>query len=146
MGCKDVGIALADLVKWCVSDPQYADDAEIIERKWHSVEPKHGGAFWRELSRRKIRLGKGAGKDDKLRTRVPLNEARTKTQHQPTRNPDARLNYISNKIAENPTEGALFSWACLAAEIVHECKLNPSQIMNLIAGNRAEDTQRNRQP
>jgi hypothetical protein len=132
MGAKYVGISLADFTEWCVSDPQYADDADIIQRKWHSVEPKHGGAFWRELSRRKIRLGKG----DNVRAGVPNVEARTKlSAFVPSRNPDARLNHISAKISENPTERALFSWSCLAAEIVHECKLKPSHIVNLIAGN-----------
>ena len=114
------------------SDPKYADDADIIQRKWHSVEPKHGGAFWRELSRRKIRLGKW----DNVRAEVPNVEARTKlSAFVPSRNPDARLNHISAKISENPTERTLFSWSCLAAEIVHECKLKPSHVMNLIAGN-----------
>jgi hypothetical protein len=30
MGAKYVGISLADFTEWCVSDPQYADDADII--------------------------------------------------------------------------------------------------------------------
>ena len=131
IACKHVGVTLADFTEWYVGDPHYADHADIIGRKWHSVVTKHGGALWRELSKRKIKLGQA----DNALVEVPLNEARTKTQHQPTRNPDARLNYICNKISENPTERALFSWTCLAAEIVHECKLKPSQIMNLIAGN-----------
>jgi Bifunctional DNA primase/polymerase, N-terminal len=59
IACKYVGISLADFVEWCVSDPRYADDADKIARKWHSVVLKHGGAFWREVSRRKIRIGKG---------------------------------------------------------------------------------------
>jgi hypothetical protein len=130
MGCKYVGISLADFTEWCVSDPEYADDAELIQRKWHSVEAKHGGAFWRELSRRRIRLGKGKG--DNERAEVP--NGKPKSTFTPSRNPDARLNYIANKISENPTEPALFSWACLAAEIVHECKRKPSQIMRLLEG------------
>ena len=133
MACKYVGISVADFTEWCVSDPAYADDAELIQRKWHSVEPKHGGAFWRELSRRRIRIGKGKG--DNERAGVPNGKPNSSANaHQPTRNSDARLNYIANKISENPTERALFSWACLAAEIVHECKRKPSQIMRLLEG------------
>ncbi len=131
MGAKYVGITLTDFTEWCVSDPQYANEADIIQRKWHSVEPKHGGAFWRELSRRKIRLGKG----DNERAEVPNALHKSPLSgHSASRNPDARLNHISAKISENPTERALFSWSCLAAEIVHECKRKPSQIMRLLEG------------
>jgi hypothetical protein len=132
MACKHVGISVADFVEWCVSDPHYADDAEIIELKWHSIEPKHGGAFWRELSRRRIRLGKGrTGQGDNLLAEVPRRDA---IKHIPSRNPSARLNFISNKISSNPTERALFSWACLAAEIGHECKFKPTAIIRFLEG------------
>jgi len=102
MACKYVGITLDDFVEWCVSDPDYANDAEIIARKWHSVVPKHGGAFWRELSKRKIRVeGKG---DNNERARVPNLESRLSVNaFQPSRSPDARLNYICKKIAEKLT-------------------------------------------
>jgi putative DNA primase/helicase len=125
MACKYVGITLNDFVAWCVSDPHYADHAEIIARKWHSVEPKHGGAFWRELSKRKIRIG---GRGDNLFARVPVTHSRTL-------NPDARINRTISAIDRDPTERCLFWAACLCAEIVHECKLKPTQVMNLIAGN-----------
>jgi len=125
MGCKWAGISLSDFTAWCVSDPQYADHADIIATKWHSVEPRHDGALWRELSKRKIKLGKR----DNEYAEVPRRYALTAS-----RNPDARLNYIGKKIAENPTEHALFSWSCLAAEIVHECRRKPSQVMRFIEG------------
>jgi hypothetical protein len=127
MACKYVGINLADFTKWCVSDPEYADEADEIARQWHSVEPKHGGAFWRELSRRRIKIG---GDGNGL-SRVPRRDA---VKHIPSRNPSARLNYISAKISSNPTERALFSWACLAAEIAAECKRKPTQIMRFLEG------------
>jgi hypothetical protein len=128
IACKHVGVTLADFTQWCVGDPHYADDADIIERKWHSVVTKHGGALWRELSKRKIRVGQG----DNEFVEVPITNARS--NFQPSRSPDARLNYISKKISTNPTERALFSWACLAAEIVHECKRKPSQITQMLVG------------
>jgi putative DNA primase/helicase len=131
MGCKYVGITLSDFVEWCVSDPQYADHAEIIERKWHSVEPRHGGAFWRELSKRKIRIG---GKGDNPFAGVPLTKAKLKSPPN-LRRADARINAAICAIDRDPTERCLFWAACLCAEIVHECKLKPTQIMSLIAGN-----------
>jgi hypothetical protein len=132
MGCKYVGISLSDFVEWCVTDPRYANDAEIIGRKWHSVEPKHGGAFWRECAKRKIKV---EGRGDNLFAKVPNYKPEPRSSSfQPSRSPDARLNYIAKKIAANPTERALFSWACLAAEIVHECKRKPSSIAQMLEG------------
>ena len=132
MGAKYVGISLTDFTEWCVSDPQYANEADEIARQWHSVEPKHGGAFWRELGRRKIKIGVDGLGMSGVPNALPKSPS---SGHSASRNPDARLNHISAKISENPTERALFSWSCLAAEIVHECKRKPSHIMNLIAGN-----------
>ena len=57
MGCKYVGISERDFVEWCVGDPDYADDAEEIARQWRHAVPAHGGAFWRELKKRKIKVG-----------------------------------------------------------------------------------------
>jgi hypothetical protein len=127
MGCKFEGISLADFTAWCVSDPVYVDDAEIIERKWHSVEPRHGGALWRELNRRKIRVRDSHSPAyDKSLAGVPL-EADRRPVHQKTFiSPSRRLNRILDEIEQRPTERVLFSYACLVAEIVHECGLSPS--------------------
>jgi hypothetical protein len=124
MACKYVGITLTDFTEWCVSDPQYADEADEIARQWHTVVPKHGGAFWRELSRRKIKIGVDG-----------LNMSEVPVIHSRTLNPTARINRTISAIDRDPTEHCLFWAACLCAEIVHECKLKPSHIMNLIAGN-----------
>ena len=133
MGAKYVGVSLADFTEWCVGDPQYANHADIIQRKWQSIVPAHGGAFWRELSRRKIKIGKGDNVCAEVPNALPKSQLRS-SGHSASRNPDARLNHISAKISENPTERALFSWSCLAAEIVHECKRKPSQIMRFLEG------------
>jgi hypothetical protein len=55
-GCKFVGIAREDFVEWSTKDPRYADDGEIIRRKWDSVVLKHGGAFYAALKQRGIRV------------------------------------------------------------------------------------------
>jgi hypothetical protein len=132
MGCKYEGISLADFTKWCVSDPRYVDDADRIARQWHSVEPRHGGALWRELSKRKIKVGWDRSSSKSRLSGVPNLEPLP--AFQPSRSPDARLNYIAKKIAENPTERALFSWACLAAEVIHESKRKPTQITQMLEG------------
>ena len=132
MGCKYVGISLDDFVAWCVTDPRYANDAEKIARQWHSVVPAHGGAFGRELSKRKIRI-----RGRELETsEVPPNRAEPKSTSKPNlRRASARINSAIDAINRDPTERCLFWASCLCAEIVHECELNPSQITNLIAGN-----------
>jgi hypothetical protein len=43
--CKAVGIAREEFIAWSISDPDYADDAEIIARKWDSCAE----AWWRIL-------------------------------------------------------------------------------------------------
>jgi hypothetical protein len=130
MACKYVGITLEDWVEWCVSDPEYANDADEIARIWCSAEAKHGGAFYAALKARGIRVS-----THKETSEVP-NEARSALKsalaHQPTLNIGARLNNICRRLADNPNESALFSWGCLCARIVDECKLNPTRVMRLL--------------
>jgi hypothetical protein len=132
MGCKFEGISLADFTAWCVSDPVYADDAEIIARKWHSVEPRHGGALWRELNRRKIRVrdSHSPAYDNSL-AGVPMKED-IPPRHQKTLNLSVRINRICAEIERRPTERVLFSYSCLVAEIVNECGLSASGMAELL--------------
>jgi hypothetical protein len=139
LGCKYVGISEADFIEWCVSDPDYAQDAEDIACHWHHARAKHGGAFWRELSKRGIKV-RHVGGDGQLQrhntSKVPPTEAEADPTSQPNlRRASARINSAISAIDRDPTERCLFWASCLCAEIVHECKLSPTQIVNLIAGN-----------
>jgi hypothetical protein len=116
MGCKFVGISLADFVEWSTSDPDYVNEADEIARQWRSVEPRHGGAFYAALKARGITV-------HHTLSGVPLQS--NPSLHSPTRNVGARLNSISAGFRRNPTEPMLFSWGCLLAEVLHECKLTP---------------------
>jgi len=139
LGCKYVGISLADFTEWCVNDPDYADDAEDIECQWHHARAKHGGAFWRELSRRKIKVRHVGGNGQAQRPptpKVPLTDPDPEPRPKPNlRRASARMSSAIDAIYRDPTEHCLFWASCLCSEIVHECKLNPTQITNLIAGN-----------
>jgi hypothetical protein len=116
VACKSEGITLADFTEWSLTDPVYADDAEIIGRKWHSVEPGHGGALWRELSRRKIKLTDNHPAHTYSLGGVPL-KTPSGPAHQKTLSVSARINRILAEIEQRPTERVLFSYACLVAEI-----------------------------
>jgi hypothetical protein len=44
----------------------------------------------------------------------------------------ARLNSICAGFRRNPTEPMLFSWGCLLAEVLHECRLTPRKYRGLL--------------
>jgi hypothetical protein len=122
MACKFVGISLEDFVEWSTSDPDYADEGDEIARQWRSVEPKHGGALWRELSARGIKV------------RQPTSglppKAVTKTINWWT-----RLNSVLNKLAAKQDDDMLFWSSCRAAEIMADTgKPKPSVAVDLLVG------------
>jgi hypothetical protein len=131
MACKSEGISLADWIDWCLSDPVYANDADEIARQWHSVEPRHGGALWRELSRRKIKVGHSSPyRTHKSGVTLTVDG---RLPHQKTFiSPSRRINRILDLIEQQPSERVLFSYSCLVAEIVHECGLSAGVQVELL--------------
>jgi hypothetical protein len=140
LACKYVGIALDDFTEWCVGDPDYAHDAEDIACHWHYAAPKHGGAFWRELSKRKIKVRHGGDEEHQephtprvsMDTSMAADLVEASRAHQPTHNLAARLKRHYSDVERSKTDQELFSWSCLFAEIIHERKLKPSNIARLI--------------
>jgi hypothetical protein len=134
--CAYVGIACDDFVAWSISDPHYAHDDALIRRKWRSLKPKHGGALMAALKARGIKVKRAGGR---LIDEVPLTKSEPEPRPSSTppnlRRASARINSAIDAIVRDPTEHCLFWASCLCAEIVHECKLNPTQITDLIAGN-----------
>jgi hypothetical protein len=55
-GAKFEGVSEADWVRWCLGDEWYRRDERLIRRKWHSLTPRHGGAFWAALSAHGIKV------------------------------------------------------------------------------------------
>jgi hypothetical protein len=136
LGCKYAGISERDFVEWCVSDPDYADDAEEIARQWRHAVPAHGGAFWRELKKRKIKVGGNGCVQKQHSDEVPPTEPAPEPRSEPNlRRADARINSAIDAIDRDPTERCLFWAACLCAEIVHDCQLKKTRIEDLIEGN-----------
>ena len=132
--CAYVGITCADFVAWSVSDPYYARDGALIRRKWRSLKPRHGGALMAALKARGIKVRRASGR---LIDEVPLTEPSTdpRSEQLNLRRADARINSTISAIDSDPTERCLFWASCQCAEIVHECKLSPTQIAELIAAN-----------
>jgi hypothetical protein len=114
--CQAVGIACEDFVTWSVGDPQYAGDAQLIRRKWKSLKPGHGGALFAALATRGIKV-RDSERSSSLIGREPL-----RASTQPTRNWHSRTNTIREKLKRTPTEGMLFSAACVFAEVMAQCK------------------------
>jgi Bifunctional DNA primase/polymerase, N-terminal len=128
--CRFVGIERDAWIEWCVRDPDYAGDGEVIARQWEGLAPKHGGAFWTALSEAGIKLTQarnaGAGKSNGVPSYCI-----------PTRNLRGRLYSIQRAVEQAQgadREPALFRGACTCAEIIAErrWKLTPSTAKALL--------------
>jgi Bifunctional DNA primase/polymerase, N-terminal len=131
--CRFVGIAFDDWLAWCVRDPHYADDGEVIARMWEGLAPKHGGALWAALAQAGIKVTTHgqAGR----RNGHPL----TAFSASPTLNLKSRLISLQRTVerAEGTTrerDDTLFWAACRCAEIIAEpgSKLTPSNAKALL--------------
>jgi hypothetical protein len=120
MACKAVGIGLADFTRWSTQDQVYANDADVIARKWNSVRAEHGGALSAALKEAGIKVD---GRGREISAEEPLRERSTKT-----RNWRSRLECTCNALERNPTEPMLFWAACVFAEVMDECKKPTSSI------------------
>ena len=131
--CRFLGIGCADFVEWSTSDPVYAADARRIERIWKSTKPLHGGAFWAALAERGIKVT-AEGRPRATGSSLYLggtSEAAT-TSPVVTRDLRHRTSALLAWLARQPSEGALFSVACVFAEIIAEGRLKPSVAHDLL--------------
>jgi hypothetical protein len=125
MACKAVGIGLADFTRWSTQDPVYANDGDVIARKWKSVKAEHGGALSAALKEAGVKVD---GRGRELNAEEPLRGRST-----PTRNWRSRLECTCNALERNPTEPMLFWAACVFGEVMHECKKpTPTVAMKLL--------------
>jgi hypothetical protein len=118
MGCKFVGITCEEFVEWSTQDQRYANDAEIISRKWESVEPRHGGAFEAALKQRGIKVRQHKSSEHKV-----LEHGGSTSNRQHTLNGQSatgiarpivkpRIDGLLRKLAQVATEPMLFSASC----------------------------------
>jgi hypothetical protein len=120
MACKGAGISVDDFTRWSTQDPEYADQGDVIRRKWESVEGKHGGALGVVLKQAGIKVRPTLmGKS--LSAEVPISRGAhplRKTHHFNAPAVKPRLDGIMRWLRRNTGEGDLFSAACLFAEIM----------------------------
>ena len=117
--CQAVGIPKVEFVRWSASDPVYAADGRMVERIWDSAAARHGGALWKALADRGIRIGRSPS----LYPRVPLEPRTSQSPFSPTINLQRRTNGLISWLLREPSAERLFNVACVFAEIVAEGKL-----------------------
>jgi hypothetical protein len=109
--CKAVGIPRDEFADWSIGDPEYADRRGEIERIWDAARGEHGGALFKALSERGI----------KLSPPLSLSEVPTLTGKRKTLSWRARVGTMTSILHGNQIEPALFNVACVCAEIHAEC-------------------------
>jgi hypothetical protein len=125
--CCFEGISERDFVDWSTSDPQYAADGNVIRKMWRKLNPQHGGALFAALAERGIKVGRDKG--------PVINGEPLRASREPTRNWLSRTNTIREKLRRTPTEGMLFSAACVFAEVMADChKPTPKVAVDLLMG------------
>jgi hypothetical protein len=118
--CRWVGISCADFIAWSIGDPDYANHAPEIARRWRSLRPKNGGSLRAALIARGIR---------------PPQQPSVGHPHQATIDWRARLNSVLNKLQTKPDGDMLFWAGCRVAEIMADTgKPQPSVAMELLVG------------
>jgi hypothetical protein len=114
--CKARGIPRDEFVEWCLRDEAYAGDREETERIWESAYGEHGGAFYKALSERGIPTPANV-----LTPRVPPQSSQGNSWGRRTFNWRSRTSTVISILHGNQIERALFSTACVCAEVSAEC-------------------------
>jgi hypothetical protein len=148
MSCHAAGIERQAFIEWSTSDPDYANDADVIARRWDSLRADGGvsiAALLAEVRRTEARngqAGEGGGpfslslpsKTHSLP--LPSNPQPKRNTQSSGRNLKARLDCLLREVER--TQGAnresmLFWAACVMAEIIAEdSRLTSSVAMALL--------------
>jgi hypothetical protein len=128
--CQAVGITKAEFVRWSMTDPVYAADQRSIERIWDSAHARHGGAFWKALAERGIKVGHSAA-EPSLYPWHPFQR-----HPNPTRGDwRVRFNGLLDALRAKPDPDMLFWAGCRVAEMMVELrKPKPSVARALLEG------------
>jgi Primase C terminal 2 (PriCT-2)/Bifunctional DNA primase/polymerase, N-terminal len=141
MAANAAGIEREAFIQWSISDPNYADAADEIERRWNGLRPDGGitaqTLFWelREPGRlyRSIHdpIDRSIDHDHAPnRGMVPLtteDHSIHQARWEPTRNLQHRVTSIIRMVERGGTDDWLFRGACMLAEMIAvEKKLKPS--------------------
>jgi hypothetical protein len=113
MACKFAGIGREEFIAWSCGDPDYANDREVIARKWESfAQPKHAGALFAALKEAGIKVAKAHHRHG-LRDK----SAGVHLSASGPGNLVSRSRGLITWLSRNATGDGLFSAACLFAEL-----------------------------
>jgi hypothetical protein len=121
--CQAVGISKAELTRWSLTDPVYSADRRAVERIWDSAHALHGGAFYKALAERGIKVP--AANRSSLYPRLPLPAIQPSSgpaRRQPTRNFKSRVNTVLDALWAKQDPDCLFWAACRIGEVMMELK------------------------
>jgi hypothetical protein len=140
MGCKFDGISEDDWVAWCIGDEWYANDADVIRRKWRSLQPTHGGAFRKALAAHGIKVGKARqarelstfeSAEVHLLPPATASSPATPTKSEPPANFRSRSRGLINWLRPRQSEPNLFKVAAIFAD---ELALSEGTTQRFLAG------------
>jgi hypothetical protein len=123
------GIAPEVFIRWSTSDPQYSDDADVIERRWNSLSAE-GNANGRVTAWALLVEARAAELERYLHSPaqqhctwgVPFTAS---ASFQPTQNLQLRMTSLLRMIERTKDTDTLFRVACVVREIIAEGKLHP---------------------
>ena len=111
--CKAVGISRDDFAEWSTRDLEYVERRGEIERIWDCAMGAHGGALFRALAERKI----------KITAKRFLSGGSTSPMPTPTISLPSRTKRLLAWLAADPTDDHLFRVAATFGEIILEKRI-----------------------
>jgi hypothetical protein len=125
---KSTGTTREDFIEWSTQDPRYAAHRKSIGRIWDSASGRHGGAFFKALSERGIKLSPNTTAKRGLFPKVPPGASG------PTIDVRDRTRGLAAWLKREPGEDRLFRVGCVFAEIVHEGPIKVGVANELLEG------------
>ena len=126
MACRVAGIDREDWIKWCISDPLYADAASEVERLWDNLKVDRITGWALRVEIRLAQLQKGICPKHPMQgttSEVPL-RAKTRDLQQ-------RVSSILRVVRDEPSG---FWASCVMREIIAEGRINPNIAVSLLRG------------
>jgi hypothetical protein len=121
--CKAVGIGREEFVEWCLGDERYAAHRKRIERIWESAWGTHGGALFKALAERGIKLPSNTRADTRAANGAFSSGGPLKAKATPTINLRSRTDGLASWLAASPTDDRLFTVAATFGEIILEQRI-----------------------
>jgi hypothetical protein len=130
MACKAVGIPRSAFLAWAQRDGHYAADRKRNERLWDDAPCEHGGAFFKALAQRGIKLHRPTSPSSGPSDFPLFHRVRSAIQHRPAHRPTvnviaraSRTCGVLEQARGLQRQEELFTSACVMAEMIGEKRL-----------------------